>query len=982
MRPIIGPIRKISCPADCLPPFAIPAPNPPSPSVSSSSNELPNASIDWSQIRESVVLCPGATLEDFPVRLDDDVARGLLASVTAGFHPQALVATETLPVFGRADAPPTPNADTVVWLPEVSVSKLPESFLNRAADAAMPMIRAADREGFCQAAGWTDPDPWHPVESPADDGTTARRVRVDDFYAAGFTMLQVQIMTRRLRYTTNLDEIHVQNRLVEAARLFCAENRSPENHDALVSALHDVFDALAAERDHYFASDPHLVDLTLLPASVVDRWVSGDAPMAESHAPVNLLLDVDAAEALAASSEPAAAAVIAGIESGQIAIAGGGPTADVRLDLETLDGAERALDDARSRIEKALNLTPKIYGRIDGSTPKDLYPAIVRMGYRGVIPIDFAAGTGFGDEAKVILSTDEGDVEALTSRPIDASRDAEFLDIGARLGAAIDSGEIATALLVHFPGGDCDSFGDLVRAASWGLALGRFWKLDDYFIEGERPYHHGDGGTVADSRTDLPTVDSSALPASQTGFDASADPIAAHAAGFRRSIAKRSRQRTLAVATLAHAAVDPDADIATTVAAAIGALPTEGNAAKLVFNPDVSGRRRTVSIDGVSPTAADHIFAATPGAGSSGTDVTVDVPSGGFVIARPGNGSAPRSRGGLLKSMTRWAARGDDKIASDAHLQNEFMDVAFDESSGGIAGVYSARRGNRLSLRIVGEGVASGLTMVAQSSEVSNAGASQGSIKVSGDLVHEGDKLWGNYVLTYSLARGSRCLKVAGRVALRSPLPDGNQNDVAIRIAMPDESSSCRWIVRDKLHRINRRRVIAPAGYVIDQGGKEILVATGGDPVHRRVGERFIDTVLIPAGATEHEFAYLLGLDCPNPVATALDGAIPPLEIPIEPHDSLPEIGYLAHTQTKDAIVLDTAVERLGGAELVVTTRLLQTRAQAGKATLRFCHDVVSAIRVATADHEEDETLTIENDAVSLKLPPHGTTTVRVTLKS
>src|SRR5690606_20241323 len=104
--------------------------------------------------------------------------------------------------------------------------------------------------------------------------------------------------------------------------------------------------------------------------------------------------------------------------------------------------------------------------------------------------IDLAAGTGWREESKLIGQSGPPALDVLVARPIDASQAHGFLSLGPDLGQSIDSGEIATALLVHWPDSQSDAYRDLKRAASWGLALGRFWKIDDYFRDGERPFHH------------------------------------------------------------------------------------------------------------------------------------------------------------------------------------------------------------------------------------------------------------------------------------------------------------------------------------------------------------------------------------------------------------------------------------------------------------------------------------------------------------
>ena len=191
------------------------------------------------------------------------------------------------------------------------------------------------------------------------------------------------------------------------------------------------------------------------------------------------------------------------LASGAIGWAGGGPPASACLDTMTYSQAESVFESFHRQTADALGAAPPVYGRFSGATPSDLTAALVRLGYCGMIPIDFAGGSGFGDEAKVILQAAGSQLEALTAKPMDASQDASFLTLGTRLGESIDSGEIATALLVHWPGQTCDAFEDLKRVATWSLCLGRFWNLADYFQKGEHPYHHGTASSSSPRSAEL-----------------------------------------------------------------------------------------------------------------------------------------------------------------------------------------------------------------------------------------------------------------------------------------------------------------------------------------------------------------------------------------------------------------------------------------------------------------------------------------------
>lgn len=956
--------------------------------------------------RESLVLLPGSSLEDLPTRLDDTAARGLLAAITVAHHPQILAETGTLPSMGRADSPPIPDQELTLWVPDAAASRLADDYLMRAESEGATLLRGTDRESFEAAAGLTPPEPLREGD---------RTLELADFYAAAYALLQVRLMTRRLRYTSNLDEIHLQNRLVAAAEALTTSRDAA----AGIAAMHDVFDALAEERDHYFSSDPHLIDLTLVAGSVADRiakdWSDGTAT--SDAVPVNLLADVPTLQRLLVPGDPADPAdpkdpsdtkdpgdskhsahesessLAVALRSGDVGLVTGGPPADTQLSLlGRLEASRRIADDHREAT-RLLGKAPEVYGRLGGETPADLAADIVRLGYDGIIPIDFASGGGSGEEAKVLLETEAGEIEALTSVPIDATSDAAFVHLAPRLGTAIDNGEIATALLVHWPGQVCASMHDLRRAASWGLALGKFWNVGDYFRNGEKPYHHGS----------LSVASPDAVAKLRDLSETEGDAIGEIAAAYRTALRERQDAIARGIAGLAHAGVNDQTPCGEIIAAAVGAIPCDADAsprAALLFNPLASPTRHTTAIAGGFPEAARWVYAATKH--GTQTDVTADLPAGGFAVVRAHRATPPTPSKDLFRRWGRKLIGGGDSIAGKEHLQNEFLEFALHPESGGILGLFGGQsRGNRMSMRlvVVGDEQPLALEMICDKMRVTRGDPVRGCIQSSGRLVDGDQNTLAKFQLTYRLDRGTRTVHVTGDL----DWPAGGKLDIqrpwsryaALRVATPNTSPSYRWHLRDAWHRLAARRVVAPGGYMIEEpDGRTLVVATGGHAYHRRVGDRFVDTLLTVGKQAKSHFEFALVLDPPHPASAIVSALVPPIEVPVEPHASLPETGYLAHVHGRDAVLLDFRVKRNGDAMDAEFT-LLQTRSRGVHASVRFCHTLESAEAISTLDCQPDEKsssqpdekssrsgLQVADDCLRVSLDGHQARRIRVRLRA
>ena len=940
----------------------------------------------------TVVLIPTSTLEDFPTALSTDHARGLLAAVTVAYHPSLVAAAAAVPTFSRADSPVPPHTDDGpagdYLCPSVCEPKLTDAMAHRITDAGGRVIRGDRRSDFQSA-----------LDLPA--GQTSQTIAPEDFYAAGYVWLQITILTRRLRYTSNLDIADLQQKFVAAAQAYVGDRLDDAN-----DSLHAVFDALAEERDHYFSSDPHLIDLTLCTAGTLDRLRDqlSDPNLGQT---TSVLIDADCLKKL---DDPSATETLKTLDAawsgGDVSVIGGGPPADVSLSTMTLRGATDQLHQTRQRWSDVFYRSPSVYGRLSGGTPGDLIGAIAAMGYRGVVPIDFTSGRSIGGESKVRLSGSSGEIEALTATPIDADDDASFLSLGPTLGTAIDAGEIATALMVRWPGGGCDSFNDVIRASRWGGALGRLWPIEKYFTEGESPYHHG--------QLDVVDVD----PDLQSYADQTGDPIGQSAGQFVDQVREQHDSVGRAILSLVHASIgspqtaspDPTA-LSELAAAAVGAIPGGGTAAALLYNPLSAGRRVTTTITpagGRPPSRSAVIYACSPPEASDQTsgafsgktsgktsgkpvfDVTADVPAGGFVIVRGGDGSGAKS-GSLLNRLLGKSGTDIVRTADGRTLENEFMEIAL-SPAGGIGGVYSgATRGNRLSARLVLATDGGGQSeMRPRSHDIIHRGPATAVVRETGGIHAAGmqsDQRVATYHMDYRLHRGERAIAISGQIELADSFvidpaeaSDPWRNYIAMRVAMPDSSATIRWGVRDKWHRCTARRVAAATGYLIDDIDRQTLLSTAGHAFHRRVGDRYIDTLLAIGRNRTARFNFNVVCDPPHAMAAATAAVTPPTIVPIEDHASLPESGYLCHVSGRDVVINHVEVNR--DDRLTLQIELLATRAKSTTATLRFCRDIAVAMTGGTAGGTAaPQSLPHEGDTIKVPLSGHGRRTIEVTFQ-
>ena len=188
---------------------------------------------------------------------------------------------------------------------------------------------------------------------------------------------------------------------------------------------------------------------------------------------------------------------------------------------------------------------------------------------------------------------------------------------------------------------------------------------------------------------------------------------------------------------------------------------------------------------------------------------------------------------------------------------------------------------------------------------------------------------------------------------------------------------------------------MAPLGILIDEAERQTLVASGGLAFHRRVGDRFLDTILLVQGESNHQFRLCYGFDVPTPVGTSRALISPVAHVGITAPAAASDIGWIVHAAPKETLISSLRVGRRRDGQLAALVRVTQTRPQSCKASIRFCRDVSRAMELAgpaddplnlslsegnPSDNEatgnqvptDAAALKVDGDLVSLSMPAHG----------
>jgi len=478
------------------------------------------------------LLLPCHSLEDFPTYHTGEDAENLLVAWTLPWHPAWLDRAGKLPEWTRVENIPDSCAGVAFLVPRVSQARLPSGFRDRcqqqggllfdlptdreeaftqllarvnqleqeppqepiapslestqvtAPEANTPAAdtpQASDREAGDREAGDLDVGVSSGASSarstvPGPLGSCPPEV-AQRFFALGYTYLQVELLTRQLRYTSNLDQAHFQTLVLQAAN---AALRSDDA--ALDEALGRCFDLLSEERHRYYPMPSLLCDLTLLaPSTLSNANPTPPVPArGDQRLPVNWLISADLLCRLRAGQPSRWAEFQAAVAAGEIHLVSSGynqaPTG--LLSHETL---RRNLAWGQAALSHLVGQPARVFGRRLPGLELTLPGLLPRFGFRSALH-QALDGERLPQTSHTYLrwqGLDGETLPALTKTIYDAAEANTFLKLGVRIGEALDVDHVAASQFVHWPGPSSVGYRDLLLAAQEGDALGRWCQIED-----------------------------------------------------------------------------------------------------------------------------------------------------------------------------------------------------------------------------------------------------------------------------------------------------------------------------------------------------------------------------------------------------------------------------------------------------------------------------------------------------------------------
>jgi alpha-mannosidase len=881
-------------------------------------------------IRRVSLLLPCRRLDDFPTHLTGPAAAELLAAWTAAWHPSLIYAAGQLPGWHTADEPPEPAElqGELVLIPSVSKERLPVDWSDRLRATAPqnppPVEAARSRQATIAAALAAASIP--PGEAAADVAA--------DFLALGYAHLQVELLTRAMRYTPVLDDEQFASAVVSAARAAVGGNASQARDE-----LGRAFDLLADARNHVYAVDIYVVDVTLLSPSTIGAPLRGKLA---NDSPTSLILTQDLMERLAREHPETLAELRRAVETGTACVVGGRSN-DIQSGFESPEALLAELRNFQDAAEQHLGRSCELFGQFKSSFSLLMPEILSGMGFRAALHAAFDGGRlPRAEQSKTRWGEREGAwIEALSALPLDGAQPQTWLALAERMGDSISHDFVATLVIAGWPGQGCEYYDDLRRSAGYNPVLGKIVTLDEYF-------------RVTRETDDWSTFSPAEYQASAP-TDVCENQASSKACGFRCDAQNVHRQLSAGLSSIAPTAADEDH---------AGKLAQE-----VVINSWNFAATKFVELDPLDFSTVGEQKDPMPNPSPKGegiVHVLPDVPGCGFAVREPaGLPAVP-----LVEGRT---------------LRNETLELTVSDVTGGIQSLRTHRdRGTRISQRLVYEartsrkqlaadwaaGTALDTQMIVDRIEIGRNDTLVGEITSHGRLTDKSGNLLARFTQTARLVRALPAAIIDVSLdCVQLPAGAPWNSYFASRLAWSDEAISFRRGVQWTARETTWERIESPEWVEISNGSDNIVCLPLGLPFHRRVGPTWLDTLLITSSDNRCRFQFALSLDCRYPTQTALAlataGSPSWAKLPGSPPASR---GWFLHISAKNLLL--THCEALSGERAGIRCRLLETEGREAAATITAFRSFRAA-RITDFRANTKSVLSVNDGKVSLDVGPH-----------
>ncbi len=936
-------------------------------------------------LEQIAILLPCQDLEDLSLNREAADAEQLLAGWSALWHPALLKTVRAMPSWFPAESPPEKPARYLVLVPDCSMGLLPDDWFKEATAA-----------GACVLQDWRSRDEL--LAMMTEQLGLSDQELVADFLALGFCHFQVEMITRQLRYMSNLDDDAFFSEVLAAV-----DEAFGGDLEAARERLRSAYELLNEAREYFHPVDAHLLDLTLVADTTLGESLRKEL---SADTPLNLLVCGKVLQQMARQEPDTLKAVAAAVQNNTATIIGG-EFFELPLPLLPPEAIKHNLQRGLTAYRELLDVHPTVFGRRRFGLTAVLPQILKQLGFNAAVHFTLDDGRFPTDNQGRIQweGVDGTTVDAFDRVPVDAADADVFLQLPETLGNLMDLDHAATVSFAHWPGRTSTWYQDLKRIAGCSSVLGTFATADNYF---EETSTFGGQTQYRADRYRSPYL-------AQDVAAGRTEPISRWVKYYRRRAAAEAVQTlntlsTIAACDQAACGLAEPTDLLAEVDDSISTdddrldeldvqLSTALNNAMVRFSESLIGSASTTETGCLvaNPLSfSRRMCVETP------NPAVIDVPAMGFAWVGPKQlpdvpSETRRFRKNKSKDEPPLAQRRDEETV----LRNEFFEIVVDPHTGALRSIsdyYS--RGPRLAQQIAlrmpqGKGVESGddanySIMAADEVLITSSGPVLGEVVSRGRLVDRSAGRLAGFTQTTRVHRGSRIIELLIELDI-DRLPEQNpwQSYYAARFAWADATANLYRGVNMANVPTDCSQLETPHFIDIRSGKVRTTLLCGGTAYHRRLGLRKLDTLLVVRGETARQFRLGIGVDAPHPVQAALDFIAPETVLHDVPCPTAAS-GWLFHIDARNVVAThmeplfssndntfshrrhdgDTFSRRRHDGVEGFIIRLLETDGRKVQAGLRSFRPIRSATKLHAGNTPPIE-LPVAGDRITIELGPH-----------
>jgi hypothetical protein len=646
---------------------------------------------------------------------------------------------------------------------------------------------------------------------------------------------------------------------------------------------------------------------------------------------------------------------------------------------------------ARETVHKLIGQSPRVYARQRSASHIHLPSMLKHAGFSYAVAVSFEGETQPHHRGSAIQwpGADGISVDAYAKEPLPADDSQSFFNLAYHLYQAGTQESNATISFVHKGLQSAAEYDDLLALSELSTVLG------EWFLIGQFLSDVGTGDYCGVANPDDFTIDSldhrvtkkqSTTPISgfvnhikrRRKLDSVYTLSALHRSLTLPTESDQAFDQTVAQVELAIESVGPDdssnpgsslkhreiesqlaeyeTSAATRLAQRIQQRSEAGKPGYLVLNTCNFTRRVALELPAFAqPIPIEGVVKAAQ-FDADQTRLVVEVPSFGFAwIPRAGVSATSPAK---LKFKT-----ADVNV-----VRNEFLEVEFDQATGGIRAIRDLRtQQTRLGIIPVFH---PGCKTKCTGMKVTHSGTALGEIISEGELVSEMNEPLAKFSLRARAWVGRPVieLRCTWNITHR-PIGFPWHAYYGLRFGTRDERVSVARGINGCSYLANTGKISSPDFLEFRLGRERTFVFTGGQAFMNRVTPKTYDLIQVCEHETETQFDCLLSLDRDVPMQTAISWITPTPVVKTE--QGPPSVGtssWLAQIDSP-ALVVSSMKPVLPSSESsnrAVLMRMMESSNYATTAELRFARDPSRAFRMSCEG--VDQEITMQGDAVPISV--------------